>query len=427
MLFEFVKLPVESIGHEGSNALPAPLIIPRSEHSISRKQIDKEALKVLYRLHQRGFIAYLVGGSVRDLLLGRKPKDFDIGTNARPDQIRKIFRNSRIIGRRFRLVQVFFGNDKIVEVSTFRSYHGEENNDQVLEADNDFGTPGEDAWRRDLTINALFYNIADFSIVDYVGGMTDLRDHLIRSVGDADVRFHQDPVRILRALRHAARAGFTITPETWAVVVRRRAEIKVCPESRIRDELMRDLSGGASRAWLELAIKSGVLFVLFPALQEAYGDQDSPWLQRAALLMARQDALQGADFLSLAALCWPALEKSLADITAREPQMSRGVWMAFVRDEISRLFAPFNLARRLVDHLCRAATPLYYMYGLYPKLPVRLHNKTYYKEACQLAEFLGFDLQGLVGQAPVDRRYRQRRRKPVSRLTMPAEVGGTPA
>src|SRR4030065_218861 len=178
-----------------------PIITPRSIHPISRTMIDEEPLKVLYRLHHHGFLAYLVGGSVRDLLLGRIPKDFDVATNAHPHEINSLFKNSRIIGRRFRLVQVFFKGRKIVEVSTFRS-HSEFEETQTEEGDiirtDSFGTPEEDAFRRDITINGLFYNIADFSIIDYVDGITDLTRQVILNICDQDERFEQDPVRLIR-------------------------------------------------------------------------------------------------------------------------------------------------------------------------------------------------------------------------------------
>jgi poly(A) polymerase len=382
---------------------PNPVIIPRSQHNISRRNIDEDALRVLYRLHTKGYLAYLVGGSVRDLLLERRPKDFDIGTDARPEEVRKIFRNSRVIGRRFKLVQVFFPGNKIIEVSTFRSLENCDDEEAVLNADNSYGAPGEDACRRDLTINALFYNIADFSIVDYVGGMDDLRARLIRAVGDADLRFHQDPVRIMRALRHSARTGFALTADTLAAVHNRRHELSVCPESRIRDEVMRDLSGGSSREWFKLAHRSQVLYVIFPFLRETYGDDASPWRQRACELMARQDAAAGEreDYLSLAALLWPALEARL-----QEDKPTRAMWMTLLQEEFYHLLEPYNLARRLLDRLCRAATPLYYMYDIYPQLPNRLPQKTYYRDACALAEFLGFDLASLAG-----REAKRRRRK----------------
>src|SRR5262245_23192571 len=213
-----------------------PTIVPRAAHQISRRNIDPDALKVLYRLQEGGYIAYLVGGSVRDLLLERRPKDFDIGTSAHPHQIKKLFRNCWIIGRRFRLAHVKFGS-KTIEVATFRRQlpaaevdaeasersdaadaNGDNRGnlteagrpDRMIYRDNTYGTPQEDAFRRDFTVNALFYDIATFSIIDYVGGLRDLDAKVIRSIGEPDVRFLEDPVRMLRAVVLAARLEFTI-------------------------------------------------------------------------------------------------------------------------------------------------------------------------------------------------------------------------
>ena len=188
---------------------PVPRILPRQEHPLSLRFIDPDALKILYRLHDRGFLAYLVGGCVRDLLLGKIPKDFDVATDAHPQQIRELFRNSRLIGRRFRLAHVFFKNNKFIEVSTFRrrSEFEEEGAEDHPHADNTFGTPSEDAFRRDITINGIFLNIADFSLIDYVGGLEDLRQNMIRCIGDPDEKFVSDPVRMIRVIRHAARTG----------------------------------------------------------------------------------------------------------------------------------------------------------------------------------------------------------------------------
>ena len=228
-----------------------PRVIPRAEHPISRRDIDPDALKVLNRLHQYNYIAYLVGGSVRDLLLGRRPKDFDIGTSAHPGQIKKLFRNCWIIGRRFRLAHVKFGT-KVIEVATFRRQvpaigdvsdivepqeaaalgvdaprdpivlppaaaasiprDDRPPDDLHLSRDNTFGTPEEDAFRRDFTINALFYDIATFGIIDYVNGMDDLRAGVVRSIGDPEIRFQEDPVRMLRAVALAARLDFVFDP-----------------------------------------------------------------------------------------------------------------------------------------------------------------------------------------------------------------------
>jgi len=255
----------------------APLIIPRSEHPISRKMIDEEALKVLYRLHRHGFSAYLVGGSVRDLLLRKTPKDFDVATNAHPHEINLLFKNSRIIGRRFRLVQVFFKERKIIEVSTFRSHSEFEEtiaeDGKIIRTDS-FGTPEEDALRRDITINGLFYNIADFSIIDYVGGMADLKQQVIRTIGYPNERFQQDPVRMIRAIRHAVRTGFSIEDQTFQAIMRHREEIRKCSPSRVRDEFSRDLKEGAAQPFLELMLRTNLLFSLFPDLLRVFGDRN---------------------------------------------------------------------------------------------------------------------------------------------------------
>src|SRR3977135_2784556 len=224
--------------------MTVPVIVPRAEHAVSRRQIDPDALKVLYRLHQNNYVAYLVGGSVRDLLLGRRPKDFDIGTSAHPYQIKRLFRNCSIIGRRFRLAHVRFGN-KTIEVATFRRQltaaelaAPEElpeqvgipltdaaDADRLLHRDNTFGTPEEDAFRRDFTINALFYDIADFSVIDYTGGLRDLDARVIRCIGDPTERFQEDPVRMIRAVSMASRLDFTVDPPIDAAIAAHRDEL----------------------------------------------------------------------------------------------------------------------------------------------------------------------------------------------------------
>src|SRR4030043_1958648 len=253
-----------------------PTVIPRAEHPISRKRIDEDALKVLYRLHRHGFLAYRVGGSVRDLILGKTPKDFDVATNAHPHEVCLLFKNSRIIGRRFRLVQVFFKGGKVIEVSTFRSrsvFEEIETEDGNIIRTENFGTPEEDALRRDITINGLFYNIADFSIIDYVGGMVDLNRQVIRTIGDPNERFSQDPVRMIRVIRHAARTGFSIEDQTYEAIFHHREEIRKCSPSRLRDEFLRELKEGAAKPSLQLMLQTGLLFSLFPDLERALGNR----------------------------------------------------------------------------------------------------------------------------------------------------------
>ena len=195
-----------------------PMIIPRSQHDLSRKLLSPNAVRVLYRLHKAGYAAYIVGGGVRDVLVGRQVKDFDVATNATPEQVNKVFNNSRVIGRRFRLVHVYYPNE-IIEVSTFRANMedqraseagDDEDDDPGFLAENTYGTIEEDAWRRDFTVNALYYNIADFSIEDFTGGMRDLKRRMICVIGDPVQRYHEDPVRLLRALRLAAKLDFSI-------------------------------------------------------------------------------------------------------------------------------------------------------------------------------------------------------------------------
>jgi poly(A) polymerase len=238
--------------------------------------IDEDALKVLYRLHRHGFLAYLVGGSVRDLILGKTPKDFDVATNAHPHEICLLFKNSRIIGHRFRLVQVFFKGGKVIEVSTCRSHSEFEETvteDGKIVRTDSFGTPEEDALRRDITINGLFYNIADFSIIDYVGGMADLNRQVIRTIGDPDERFEQDPVRMIRVIRHAVRTQFSIEDNTYEAIIRHREEIRKCSPSRLRDEFLRELKEGAAKPSLQLMLQTGLLFSLFPDLERALGNR----------------------------------------------------------------------------------------------------------------------------------------------------------
>jgi len=220
-----------------------PTVLARSNHSISRKQIDADSLKVLYRLNRNGHKAYLVGGSVRDLLLGRQPKDFDVGTDATPGQVRKLFRNCFLVGRRFRLAHIRFGKENLIEVATFRRQPEpgelpEDPADHFGFVENVFGSPAEDAFRRDFTINALFYDINDFSIIDYVGGLKDLEEGRIRVIGDPLVRFTEDPVRMLRALEFSARLGFSVDEATREAIYQRAPLIAEAAPSRLRDELM---------------------------------------------------------------------------------------------------------------------------------------------------------------------------------------------
>ena len=241
-----------------------PRIISSDDHPIRHHMIDKDAMKVLRVLRDNGYAGYLVGGGVRDLYLGKAPKDFDISTDARPGQIRKLFRNSRTIGRRFRLVQVFF-HGKELEVSTLRSLSefDIDGPEAVLAPNNTYGSLGEDAQRRDLTVNGLFYEIENNTIIDYVGGIDDLDKSIVQFVGEPTRRITRDPVRMLRAIRHAGRLGFTIAPESWQAICANHEKLSLCPPSRIRDEFFKDLHSGSLAEWLELALDSELFFDIF--------------------------------------------------------------------------------------------------------------------------------------------------------------------
>jgi poly(A) polymerase len=285
-----------------------PRVIPRQEHRISRRDIDPDALKVLYRLRQFNYAAYLVGGSVRDLLLARRPKDFDIGTSAHPYQVKKLFRNCWIIGRRFRLAHVKFGS-KVIEVATFRRQlqPGEEATPQAVPApglppapggetaaaaevnsaahlihrDNTFGTPEEDAFRRDFTINALFYDIATFSVIDYVNGMGDLDAGLVRSIGDPEVRFLEDPVRMLRAVALAARLDFTIDPPVLEAIRLHRHTIATSAPPRLLEEYYKILRSGCAEKTFRGLAHAGLLE---PISAELHQGADEPlWRSLASV------------------------------------------------------------------------------------------------------------------------------------------------
>jgi poly(A) polymerase len=259
--------------------MTSPVILDRSAHTISRSEIDPDVVRVLYRLQSGGFKAYLVGGSVRDLLLGRKPKDFDVGTDAHPNQVKSLFRNCRIIGRRFRLAHILFARGKTVEVSTFRrrpepTEGGE--GDLLLTEDNTFGTPIEDALRRDFTINGLFYDISTFSVIDYVGGLADLGDRVVRAIGDPDVRFREDPVRMLRAVEFAARLDFTLTLDAHDAIIRHRPEIARSSPPRVTEEILGVLRGPRPLASFRLLRDVGLLELLLPELLAAIAAHTDP-------------------------------------------------------------------------------------------------------------------------------------------------------
>src|SRR5687767_3540180 len=309
-----------------------PVIVPRAEHPISRRDIDADALKVLYRLHESGYVAYLVGGSVRDLLLSRRPKDFDIGTSAHPYQIKKLFRNCWIIGRRFRLAHVRFGT-KTIEVATFRKnipagtetepsleHQEPQEPQQHPHRDNTFGTPEEDAFRRDFTINALFYDIGTYSIIDYVGGLQDLKDGLIRSIGDPNARFQEDPVRMLRAIVMASRLGFRLDPPVVSAIGRHRSLMSSAAAPRLIEEYYKILRSGAAEQTFRALAEHRLLEPVTPEIQRGAKNQ-ALWEGLASL-----DAYRKKFEAPPAALRNPILLGSMLVPLGLVPRQERKAW-----------------------------------------------------------------------------------------------------
>ena len=254
---------------ESLDERPGLLVLTRSEHPISRANMSRNAVKVLNRIHQGDYEAYLVGGGVRDLMLGREPKDFDVATNATPEEMKALFRNCRLIGRRFRLAHVHFGRE-IIEVATFRSGQDKTESTAVqseqgmILRDNEYGTLEEDAWRRDFTINALYYNIADFSVVDYTGGVEDLEKGQIRMIGGAEQRYHEDPVRMLRAVRFAVKLGFTIEQKTEQPIFELGHLLEQIPQARLYEEFLKMFQSGQALDMFERLRHYHLFCYLFP-------------------------------------------------------------------------------------------------------------------------------------------------------------------
>ncbi|MDI3493071.1 MAG: poly(A) polymerase [Desulfomicrobiaceae bacterium] len=336
-----------------SESFTQPRIIPRSEHPISRKNIHPDALKVMYRLVHHGFLAYLVGGSVRDLILGRPPKDFDVGTNATPNQVKRLFKNCFLVGRRFRLAHIRFG-EHVVETATFRRTPDvDEDGDVCLVEDNCFGTPEEDALRRDFTINALFYNIKDFSVIDHVGGLEDLHARVVRAIGDPNLRFQEDPVRMLRAVRFASRLGFHIEPATYHAILTHHQQILRAPVPRLFDELLRLFAYGSAEAAFRLLYKTGLLHDLIPEiadfLDHDHGQDSRLWAWLAALdatVVASPE--RGTPAVNLAVLLAPAI----AWVEERYRRAGEVVqYAALVRDLAAPVLVRLGAPRWLQDRV----------------------------------------------------------------------------
>ena len=266
---------------EDSDIIISSRVYSRSEHNVSRSKMSENAKKVLYKLNKAGYDVYLVGGCVRDLLLGREPKDFDVATNASPEQVRKVFRNCRLIGRRFRLAHVYFGRE-IIEVATFRSSDTSDKDAQKIHEDgrllrdNVFGNLDDDVWRRDFTVNALYYNIRDFSIIDYTGGMEDHSAGVLRLIGDPEVRYKEDPVRMIRAVRFAVKLGFSIEASTEKAIFELSHLLSSIPAARLYDEALKLFLTGSSLQTFEMLRHYGLFAALFPQAEQCLAvEQDN--------------------------------------------------------------------------------------------------------------------------------------------------------
>jgi poly(A) polymerase len=312
-----------------SQSRPDPKIIPRSGHGISRADISKSALKVLYRLDKAGYQAFLVGGGVRDLLIGLKPKDFDVATNATPEQVRELFGNSRLIGRRFKLAHVRFGRE-VIEVVTFRGSADVEHDDRKADEtgriirDNVFGDIAEDIWRRDFTANALYYDIADYSVWDYTTGMEDVASRTLRLIGDPETRYREDPVRMLRAVRFAAKLDFDIAPDTAEPIKALAPLVRDVPPARLFDETLKLFQSGHAVRSLELLIADGLLEYLFPYTAEMLAKDDNneilPFLREGLANTDRrvQEGQSVTPMFLYAVMLWHAICEAAEKLKADE-------------------------------------------------------------------------------------------------------------
>jgi len=358
-----------------------PLIVPRSEHSISRSLIDPDALKVLYRLNRHGHIAYLVGGGVRDILLGKKPKDFDISTSAHPNQVRKVFSNCRLIGRRFRLAHIYFKAGKIIEVATFRTLSVFDPEEGLIQIDNTFGTPVDDVFRRDFTVNALFYNIADFSVIDYVGGLEDLKARVVRCIGDPEVRFQEDPIRMLRGIRFAAFLDFDLDPVSYKLIKEMRNNIWDGATPRILEEIFRMLGRGTSSQTLKLMYDLGVLETLFPELAVHIRKEGiNQYLEILARLDNRfNDTGELPPYLVVASLLYPWFEWHTGRYKDHD-------YLHLAKELLPSITQRLQIPRRIQDTVRQMLAAQVRLYGLRTRRykPGTILRKSYFESAMDL-------------------------------------------
>lgn len=368
-----------------------PKIYPFQVHQLSLDKIDSDALYVMEKLRANGFIAYLVGGSVRDLLLNHKPKDFDISTSAEPEQIKQLFRNCILIGRRFRLAHIRFGK-KVIEVSTFRS--GDNETDTLILRDNKWGSPEEDVRRRDFTINGLFYDAATQEVIDYVDGYTDIQQQLLRTIGQSFIRFRQDPVRMLRLLKFQARFGLNIDPVTHNALLECRHEIIKSSPARILEELLRMLESGSSEPFFRKLAEHGFFDLIIPALAKsmkiAEEEEILSYLKEADTICKDTSREPPTRSVLLACLVFPLLEQRLhKHYLDREIIPHLGEVAQEAQEQIHDLFFPFlHLSRKMKGSLISILVSQYRLTPLEKKKHrrIRIPNDPDFPQALQFFE-----------------------------------------
>lgn len=317
---ERVKNWFSQLGGQNGTAPHEPRVISADEHSISRQNISESAKKVLHRLNRSGHEAFLVGGGVRDLLLDGHPKDFDIATSATPEEVHELFRNSRLIGRRFKLVHVLFGRE-VIEVTTFRGSPKDVDNDPHIDVndqgrllrDNVYGTREEDALRRDFTVNALYYDIRDFTVHDYAGGVDDLNNRRLRLIGNPVTRYQEDPVRMLRAVRFAAKLDFTIADDTSQPIRELSHLLEDIPPARLFEEVLKLFAAGQGETTYGMLKRFDLFAPLFPESAKAIAEGEPDGVIRAALASTDRRVSQNkpiTPYFLYAALLWPALQQA---------------------------------------------------------------------------------------------------------------------
>jgi poly(A) polymerase len=417
----------------------AARIIPPEEHPIKIEMLDRDALFILRKLRDAGFAGYLVGGGVRDLYLNKTPKDFDISTDARPGQLRRLFPRSNTIGRRFRLVQVFFKGGKTIEISTLRSLseHDIDGPEAVLAPNNTFGTLSDDARRRDLTINSLFFEIENKTIIDYVDGIRDLDQAIIQIVGEPTRRIGRDPVRMLRAIRHAARNNFTVEKESWKAICQNSNKLSLCPPSRLRDEFLKDLYSGAATPWFELALDSGLFFALFPFYRSIFSKSSTTpinprelltsifqTIDRVNNLSVKHGIHRQPDFFLIALLLIPWVETRFQLFSQFRKGAPLFQLSKQIREEIDRTIGvDLNLRRSLRQEMVSLLTNLAQLIHnrQQDSWPKWLKKKSYFQKSCLFYHFYIEATTGklientLLGAAAPDVPEREKERSPKKR------------